>query len=198
MNKVAFTSDQHYWHSNIISERLCNRPFKDIIENNETIISNHNCVAYDDTWEVYMLGDIAYKCDANRVFEVLKRLNGKMNILLGNHDKPLRQAWERGLLDKMIKSGKIKIIGTQDRTDIVAKLLKIDNRTLILSHYAYRTWPSAFRGTIHLYGHSHSNLPSLYKSFDVGVDANNFFPVTLEEVFKRADAVTADFSEREV
>ena len=51
MNKIAFTSDQHYWHTNILSERLCNRPFDNIVEHNEALISNHNTVAYDDSWE---------------------------------------------------------------------------------------------------------------------------------------------------
>jgi len=192
--KIAFTGDQHYYHTNILT--LCNRPFDNIIDHNDILINNHNTVAYDDSWEMWFLGDLALKCSARQVAEILAQLNGKLNILIGNHDKPLRQAWRNGLLDKMIKSGKVKIIGTEDRTEIVAKLLKIDHRTFILSHYAYRTWPNSFRNSIHLFGHSHNNLASYYRSFDMGVDANEYFPVLIEQVIARADAIDQNFSEK--
>ena len=194
MNKIAFTSDQHYGHKNIL--RLCNRPFDNIYHHNEALIANHNSIVYDDTWDVYLLGDTSYRCSGRDTVNILKRLNGKLHILFGNHDKPLRQSWKRGDLDSLIKSGKIELIGSQDRTQIVAKLLKVDGRLLVLSHYAYRTWVGAFRGSIHLYGHSHNNLKPLFKSFDVGVDANNFFPIIIDKVFDIADSIDDNFSEK--
>jgi len=66
---------------------------------------------------------------------------------------------------------------------------------LVLSHYAYRTWPHAFRKSIHLYGHSHNNLPSFYRSFDVGVDAQNFMPINADFVLEKADKNTDEFKE---
>ena len=48
MNKIAFTSDQHYGHKNIL--RLCNRPFDNIYHHNEALIANHNSIVYDDTF----------------------------------------------------------------------------------------------------------------------------------------------------
>ena len=47
-----------------------------------------------------------------------------------------------------------------------------------------RIWRSDFRGTWHLYGHSHGNLPDKEDrlAFDVGVDCHNFYPLSYDEV----------------
>ena len=41
------------------------------------------------------------------------------------------------------------------------------------------------RGDIHLYGHSHGNLPGTAASTDVGVDCFDFAPVTLDRICER-------------
>lgn len=54
----------------------------------------------------------------------------------------------------------------------------------MLLHYAMRVWRSSFRGTWHLYVHSHGSLtddPTM-NSFDVGVDCHDFYPLSYEEV----------------
>lgn len=47
-----------------------------------------------------------------------------------------------------------------------------------------RVWRGSHRGNWHLYGHSHGTLPDLEDklSFDVGVDAHDFHPLSYEEV----------------
>ncbi len=62
-----------------------------------------------------------------------------------------------------------------------------DPRTppVVLSHYAFRVWNRSHHGAIHLYGHSHGNLPGDSQSCDVGVDCWGFFPVTLDEIKAR-------------
>lgn len=47
------------------------------------------------------------------------------------------------------------------------------------SHYGYRVWPDAWRGDLHLYGHSHGSLPGTRTSLDVGVDCWDWAPVRL-------------------
>jgi calcineurin-like phosphoesterase family protein len=55
---------------------------------------------------------------------------------------------------------------------------------IVLFHYAMRVWRGDYRGTWHLYGHSHNNLPDKEDAlcFDVGVDAHHFYPLHYQEV----------------
>jgi len=47
-----------------------------------------------------------------------------------------------------------------------------------------RVWRGEYRGTWHLYGHSHGNLPDEEDrlAFDIGVDCHQFYPLSYEEV----------------
>lgn len=85
-----FTSDTHFNHANII--RFCNCPFKDVEQMNETLIANWNrVVGMDDT--VFHLGDFCLGGAAEWT-KVLDRLNGKIYLIMGNHDlKNLRQGF---------------------------------------------------------------------------------------------------------
>jgi len=197
MNKTWFSSDRHFGHAKIVE--ICDRPYADLHEMEEDYISKHNAVIRDcdDYWD---LGDVSYKCSAVYAMERIRRLKGRIHVVLGNHDKALRQAVKRGLADDLIESGKLEIVGGKESLDnsiISAKILNINGSRLILSHYAYRTWPSAFRGTIHLFGHSHGNLKPHYKSFDIGVDGNDGCPWELSEVLDWASKVKKDFGEGE-
>lgn len=81
-SRVFFTSDTHFNHMNIIS--YCQRPFRDIHEMDETIIVNwNNAVAPDDI--VFHLGDFCLG-GANEWNRILDRLNGRIYLILGNHD----------------------------------------------------------------------------------------------------------------
>lgn len=195
-----FSSDFHWGHSNIL--KMCNRDFVDIIEHDRAIIENHNSlVAENDiSWN---LGDIAYRCSPDYVAKKLACLNGKIMIVMGNHDKPLRQAYEMGFLNKMLNSGKIEIIGGEmaikDHTLYIAKTIEINGQRIFISHMAHKTWINSFRGSWSLHGHSHSKIISVYKSIDVGVDAvpNKFFPISFEEIKDIMNIKNQDFSETE-
>ncbi len=185
-----FTSDIHGYHNNII--KLCNRPFNNMDEMLHTIITNNNSVVSDSDI-VYDLGDFAYKCNPIKVPELLKQLKGVRRLLPGNHDKIFQQALNNGYLKDLISSGKVEIIGEFYPNQTI-KILEIERKIIVISHYALRSWPHAFRGSINLFGHSHSKLPPLYRSFDVGVDAWNFFPVSFNQVLEKVESIQ-DFKE---
>lgn len=77
-----FTSDWHFHHKNII--KYCDRPFDSIHKMDAAIIDKYNsCVTNDDT--CFVLGDIGM-ATAETLGSLIKRLNGKKHLILGNHD----------------------------------------------------------------------------------------------------------------
>ena len=91
--QTFFTSDTHFNHANII--RFCNRPFKDVEQMNEVMIANwNNVIGKDDT--VFHLGDFCLGGAAEWT-KILDRLNGKIYLIMGNHDLKSQQSplWRR-------------------------------------------------------------------------------------------------------
>ena len=154
MSNTFFTSDTHFGHANII--KYCKRPFNNVTEMNKTIISNWNSVVRpSDT--VYHLGDFAF--DDPRKY--IDELWGDILFVAGNHDKQLLN-W----------SNKIPQI----------RKIRIEDKTITLCHFAMRVWHQSHFNQPHLFGHSHSTLPAHGQSFDVGMDAWNFFPINWNQV----------------
>jgi calcineurin-like phosphoesterase family protein len=145
--------------------------FTDIWHMNKTIVANHNeVVAKGDL--VYELGDLGLKCTPQALRDIRYEMNGQFYFVNGNHDQVAEQipdafVWMKDLVRVSPKGWQVPPI--------------------VLCHYAMRVWHGSHKGTWQLYGHSHGNLPeeAQWLSFDVGVDANNFYPVSIEDVIKR-------------
>lgn len=157
--KTFFTSDQHFGHKNIIT--YCKRPFIDIYHMNEVIIKNHNDVVGTND-NVYHLGDFAFKYHS----EFLRRLNGNHYLIKGNHEgndwKQAGFVWCREVAT-----------------------IKVGKESIFLSHYAHRVWNRCHYGVYHAFGHSHGGMPDSGRSCDVGVDAWNYTPVSMEQLIER-------------
>lgn len=172
-NKKFFTADLHFHHTNII--KYCDRPYETVHEMNEDLIKKWNeRISKHD--EVYILGDISLGKE-EETYNTLKRLNGKKYLVYGNHDNRIVR-----------KSEKIKSLFEWCK-DIAEIYIKVsgEKKRLILCHYALRTWNKSYKYSWQLYGHSHGLLeedPDLL-SFDVGVDCNNYTPLSEEEVIKK-------------
>ena len=168
---IWVTSDTHFNHANII--KYCNRPFSSVEEMNETIIANWNkVVSWDDI--IYHLGDFALG-DKSLIPNILRRLNGRIKIIMGNHDN----------LDLMLK------LGNEDRliTDLFwEEVIRVEKKTIILNHFPFGSLPdpATNRPIIQLHGHVHSTPDKPWNYFDnqydVGVDNNNFTLVNLAEL----------------
>ena len=172
-DKVFFTSDTHFYHSNIIN--FCGRPFKNVEVMNETLIANWNSVVGPDDI-VFHLGDFCLGGSAEWT-NILNRLNGKIYLIVGNHDiKNLRQGYyshfEHIAMQMHIEVGKQKIY---------------------LNHCPFLCYGGAYRDTWQLFGHVHTSKQNtgidaprphmlLPTQYDVGVDNNNFTPVSFEQV----------------
>lgn len=176
------TADTHFGHENII--RYCNRPFANADEMNRVLIQNWNSVVHprDIVWH---LGDFAIgKTDAE-VAEIFRSLNGTIKLLIGNHDVDRK--------GRLIQS--LARLPWQTPPSHYAEI-KHDKKRIILSHYAGMTWNNAHHGSYQAFGHSHGQLKSLPRSLDVGVDAQNFRPISVEEFIRQADESVLHAEER--
>jgi calcineurin-like phosphoesterase family protein len=175
MNNCWLTSDEHYGHNNVI--KFCNRPYKDIEEMKEGLIENHNSVVKKGDL-VYHLGDIFWRTiPLLEAVSIVKRLNGQHYYVRGNHEE---------LIDHN-KNLRDLFIWNKD----IAEIHPAGFPKIVLCHYALRTWNGSNRGSWQLYGHSHNGLSRSVQgvtreesalSLDVGVDAWNMFPVSLDEI----------------
>lgn len=153
-----FTSDTHFGHKNVI--KYCNRPFQTVEEMDEVLIKNWNSrICPNDV--VYHLGDVAFR-SVEETNAILKRLNGKKILIRGNHDKKINSSLFEGVYNYYE--------------------LKVQDKFIVMCHYAMRVWNKSHHGSYHLYGHSHGTLPQHGLSMDVGVDANEFKPISFEEI----------------
>lgn len=180
-----FVSDCHFNHKNICL--YAGRPFASVEKMDRHLIDQWNARVKpnDDVWH---LGDFAFVSKYSDLTKLIHRLNGRIHMILGNHDKMIIQNQQL-----LLEDGKVKSIQHY-------KELKVDGQLIVLFHFGLRTWLKNYRGSIHLYGHSHSKLPPLGKSVDVGVDCkeitSEYRPVSLSEVLvymSKREFVATDF-----
>ena len=154
-----FTSDTHFGDHRTLN--IHRRPFASVAEMDELLTARWNeAVSADD--EVWHLGDFARR--AADVPGLLARLNGAKHLLLGNNDPP-------------------EIASLLGWTSVGHYAeLEVDGIRLVLCHYPFRSWNGQHKGAIDLHGHSHGRLRPLPRQHDVGVDARDFRPVTLDQI----------------
>lgn len=158
-----YTADTHFNHK-LMAEM---RGFKYAEEHDEFIIKTWNSFVekHDEVWH---LGDFCFG-GHEIVLRIRARLNGKIHLVLGNHDYANRIFNIKGCFTSF--------------NDI--KEIKIDKiRTIILCHYAMRVWSKSHYNSGQLYAHSHGRLPSLGKQWDVGLDNNGFRLLTDRDVIE--------------
>lgn len=164
---IYFTSDLHLGHENVI--KFENRPFSNVAEMNCALIANYNVmVKPNDT--VYILGDLAYRIPTDEANKLIAGLNGRKFLITGNHDKK----YDESLFEEIA----------------AYKEIKFDGNNFILMHYPFMEWNKMYHGSYHLHGHIHSvgsdynldNKNNGIKRYDVGVDANNFYPIAITSI----------------
>ena len=180
-SNIFFTSDTHFNHFNIIAS--CNRPFKDENEMNDVLVENWNRVTNDESL-IFHLGDFAWG-GFNKWKPIRERLNGHIVLIKGNHD------WKNGPKNKEDEDSMFDYVTQQLH-------LRIEGRQVYLNHFPFLCYGGTYRDpesvVYQLYGHVHSgqdsknglDIPRLIHAFpsqyDVGVDNNNFTPVSWYEV----------------
>jgi calcineurin-like phosphoesterase family protein len=133
-------------------------------------------VAPDD--EVYHLGDFTLGGQVP-FMSFVSRLNGQINFVPGGHDYRWTPYANRG--EAKSKSGRSVFVLPALYT---LEVSVIDDwpTVLVLCHYSLRVWDRSHYGSYHLYGHSHGKLAGIGRSMDVGVDTNNFYPWSIDQI----------------
>lgn len=177
---IWFTADTHFCHDNIV--RFSGRPFTGAAEMNEELIRRWNETVPEDGI-VFHLGDFCMggSRDWN---DIMYRLNGKIYLILGNHDmKTVRQ-------------------GFMQRFELVTQQMsiRVGGQSIILNHNPFLCYGGSYRDVWQLFGHVHSgplsktglDIPRLKMllplQYDVGVDNNDFRPVSFAEVKAKIEA----------
>ena len=176
-DKVFFTSDCHFYHNNII--KYCDRPYKDFREMNESLIKNWN-ETVERTDRIFILGDFIWG-NKGQWIDILEQLNGIKYLVLGNHD-----------IINEIPIEYFKSINNVMNIDIINHP-EIKSQKIVLSHYPMIVWNGSHRGSWQLFGHIHSipGIPTeitkklLSTQYDVGVDNNNYRPISFQEVCEK-------------
>ncbi len=151
---IWVTSDLHFWHKNVMKFCSKTRPWDTLEDMHEGLISEWNSkVKPDDI--IFHLGDFCFK-GREATEAILERLNGRKAIVLGNHDKVLRNA---------IKSGSHGIECIVDYLE-----LRINGTKVIMSHFPMSSWNQQGRGSVQLFGHGHGSYGGVGRQIDVGYD----------------------------
>ena len=166
--KRFYIADTHFFHKNIIKKY--NRPFKSLNDmHNEIIINWNRKVGRNDM--VYILGDVASVLEEENILNVvniLKILNGKKILIIGNHDREL------------IKNFKFR----KCFVDIKEYARVYDSgKKLVLLHFPMECWEGDKKGVIHIHGHVHKEpLSKIENRYNVGVDVIGYEPKSLNEI----------------
>ena len=178
-DNIWFTSDTHFGHKNI--SRFTKRPWNSTEEMDEGLIKNWNEVVGENDI-VFHLGDFAFASNG-RWKELIEKLNGRIYLILGNHDIT---RWPGDSIMDLFE-------GVYPQLVIV-----IGQKHFILNHYPLLCYGGACRNppVYQLFGHVHSgpNITNLDSDrlkycfpfqYDVGIDNNNYRPVSAYEIIEK-------------
>ena len=189
--KLFFTSDTHYNHTNICrgvtgwraadgkipTEQT--RDFKDLGHMNDTIVNNINEVVGQDDILIH-LGDWSFGG-----FESIKEFRDRIickniYLLYGNHDHHIENN-RQDIQDIFIDTSQYQMLTVYNH--------KGENKLeFVLMHYPLSSWHDMNKGRFHLFGHVHLSANKKMmdgRSMDVGMDGNNLTPYNMTEIVKK-------------
>lgn len=154
---IYTTADNHFYDYKII--RFSFRPFRNTNHMNESMIRNWNSTVREKD-SVIHLGDFALST-LRDIKYTRRRLNGKIYLILGNHDKKRRGMEEAGFI-------------------VLKEPFKF--RNIIFTHRPLEDVPNRYAN---VHGHIHEKF---YNGLHINVcvEHTNYTPIPLNSLFKRA------------
>ena len=166
MSNIWLISDTHLGHNKTFIWKA--RGFDSVWDMNNAIIERWNeVVKYDDI--VYHLGDVMMG-DLDAGIKLVKQLNGKIRLAIGNHDS----------------SNRIDAFRNLSNFDDIqfGYRLKDGKKTLLLTHYPLLSGNFDNSKTYSIHGHTHSPNPfcEYDMMYNVNCDAHDCRPVAYEDM----------------
>ena len=175
-DNLFFTSDTHFGHVGVIT--YGRRPFGSVQEMDAALISAWNETVPSNA-DVFHLGDVSFM-GTTRTMDVLSRLNGRIHLIEGNHDRGASNV-VRARYSSIAQYRELKIEGHKQDGE-----LKTAGNKIILCHFPFESWDSMHYGSWHLHGHCHGSLPGFGRRLDVGMDALRFWhPISYRAIAAR-------------
>lgn len=168
-DNLYFTSDLHFKHQNIL--KYDSRKFNTIEEHDNALIDGI-LRTVKPTDLLFILGDITLSKDLDYLNHLFSKISHIRKVLIvGNHDKHL-------LHTDFIKNNFIAYFDYLE--------FKHNKKLIVMSHYPFYSWNSSSRGSLHVYGHTHTSKPVLSaKAFNVGVcNSLTYTPFSYEEIIQ--------------
>lgn len=154
-------SDTHFGHGNIIE--YCNRPFDSVEEMNRALVENWNTTV-SPTDSVLFLGDVRHHPSSMTAEEWLKRLNGNILVVRGNHDGGLSQ------------NARVPVV-----------------ESCVIQHGRYQFYcehqPTKYSGW-QIHGHVHDNAPLIdteRQLVNVSAEAVGYQPMPLDDIIHKIE-----------
>jgi calcineurin-like phosphoesterase family protein len=180
---VYFTSDNHFYHKNIIE--YANRPFTDMEEMHTIMIDNWNRIVSPSDYVIHA-GDFAF-AGRDKIKELRNQLNGTILFLFGNHDRGRNKMKDCGFQIAQEK---------QRNPDYFIHYISEIDEEILITHCPYNEIKKWF---IEVHGfefngwsfHGHHHVIDAYpvidrikKQINIGVDFWNYIPVSEKEIIE--------------
>lgn len=177
MTKTFAISDAHFHHANSLTFKRDDgspmRSFSCVEEMDETMIQNWNRVVSSED-RVYFVGDFTMP---RKGLEILNRLNGRICVILGNHDP-----WK---LSDWMKYSPHKV-------DTLQGVKMFPKLGWILTHIPVHEDQFYGRWTCNIHGHTHwrekmkdGKIDPRY--FNVSVECIDYTPIEFEDLKSRIE-----------
>jgi calcineurin-like phosphoesterase family protein len=198
-----FTADSHFGHENILKYEAEARQFANVELMNEYLIDTWNSqVSPSDS--VYHLGDFSMK--PTIAFDVVPKLNGKITLIAGNHDRcwtgnpsAKRARAAEKLLSEFKNSCFYEVFGSGFLHGVT-----VGSHKVLLTHLPTEgdhtdedrfasARPKLARDEVAaICGHVHSTWTHFKKNINVGVDVRGLKLVSEEELDAEISAMVAN------
>jgi calcineurin-like phosphoesterase family protein len=172
---IFVISDTHFNHANILNftdehGKLVRPGFATVDDMNEHIIEKWNSVVKPED-HIYHLGDVHFgaKLRAKENAAILRRLNGKKRLILGNHDDGkdpvLHEFFEKIMLWRMFKEFAAVLSHTPMHPDTLGEA----------------RWEGK---AVNVHGHIHHKTAPSERHINVSVEAVDYTPQYLPDLVK--------------